>query len=98
MAHGESKPLVDEAEIQDYWRTGGRISGSSGCIFCRVTYHTAAVHVGNRSKPGISSAPSDGRNAQCHPRRGTRTNPTAKSSTESAGDAAPSANKGKPTI
>src|SRR5215471_19422514 len=49
---------------------GGRISGSSERTTCwRVTKKTAAVQVGNISRPGTSSAISDGRKAHCQPRR-----------------------------
>src|SRR5437868_13486341 len=68
---------------------GGKISGSPEATLCRVTYQTAAVQVGNRSIPGISSAARDGRNAQCHPSNRTRTTATTRSSNESAGETAP---------
>src|SRR5258708_26894390 len=85
---------------------GGRISGSLGLeleleldFTCwRVTNHTAAVQVGKRSAPGMSSAARVGKKAQCHPRRRIRAKATIRSSSESAGDTPPSAKNGNATI
>jgi len=75
-----------------------RQAGDISSAFWRVTNHTAAVHVGNRSRPGISSATSVGRKAQCQPSKRTKMIPTTTSRTLSAGESAPSANSGKAAI
>ena len=77
---------------------GGKISGSPEWTRARVTKKTAAVQVGNRSNPGISSAPIVGRNAQCHPRSSTKTSAARTSRATSAGDNPPAANNGKKPI
>jgi hypothetical protein len=79
---------------------GGRISGSVELVAgaLRVTKNTAAVQVGNISRPGTSSAAKVGKKAQCHPRRLMRTAPTATSRRVSAGEMPPAANRGKPMI
>src|SRR5882762_6256609 len=77
---------------------GGRISGSPVLTCARVTKNTAAVQLGNKSKPGSSSAASDGRNAQCQPSRRISSTPTRMSRTVSAGEMAPSAKSGKAAI
>lgn len=81
---------------------GGRTSCSptfSPARICpRVTNHTAAVHVGKRSAPGMSSAASEGKKAQCHPSNRISKKATNKSSAESAGEAPPSTNKGNAKI
>src|SRR5207302_11142580 len=59
---------------------------------------TASVQKGTKSTPGTSSAANAGRNSQCHPSRFTSTAATARSSTSSAGDKAPSANNGNTRI
>src|SRR5438034_9318045 len=59
---------------------------------------TASVQKGTKSTPGTSSARNAGRNSQCQPSRFTSTAATARSSTSSAGDKAPSANNGNTKI
>src|SRR4029077_13761932 len=57
-----------------------------------------AVQVGNRSKPGTSSAARVGRKAQCHPNSSIRTTAAAASSTTSTGERPPGTKSGKATI
>jgi hypothetical protein len=77
---------------------GGRISGSPVRTCWRVTKKTAAVQVGNRSRPGTSSAASVGKKAQCHPNSSIRITAAAASSTASTGDKPPATKSGKATI
>src|SRR5882724_2287567 len=77
---------------------GGRISGSPGLTCARVTKNTAAVQVGNKSKPGSSSAAREGKNAQCQPSRRISNAATRMSSTVSAGEIAPAAKRGNAPI
>src|SRR5579885_2576771 len=67
---------------------GGRISGSPSWTVWRVTKNTAAVQVGNRSKPGSSSAAKVGRKAQCQPSRRISRAATTTSRAVSAGEKA----------
>src|SRR5260370_3247098 len=77
---------------------GGSISGSSVSLRTRwrVTKKTAAVQLGNRSRPGTSSAKKGGRKAQSQPKRHVRTAAAAKSSAVSNGEAPAGAKTGIP--
>ena len=68
------------------------------CRRCQLTYKTAAVQVGKRSKAGMTSAKIVGRNAQCQPSNLERIKAAAISMAISAGEKAPEAKNGSATI
>lgn len=73
----------------------GPVAGPSTFFDFRHTFATASVHSGTKSTPGTSFPRNDGRNSQCHPSSRLIAPAMPRSSTSSAGDAAPSMNKGK---
>src|SRR5208283_596732 len=64
-------------------------------LVLRQTLATAIVQKGTRSTPGTSLARNEGRNSQCQPSRRVIASATPTSSRSSAGENAPSTNRGK---